>query len=121
MVKSQLSQAGILAIFVAASEEFAKSIVLTVLGPVRNAFLKLVDPTQTELDTILREPLETGSALARQALSILIGGANDERLRDQHLYALVQTQKRHSPALAARRNQKSALRDVLPRPLSPKR
>lgn len=90
-VKNQLSQAGFSAIFVAASEEFAKSIVLTVLGPVLRTFLKLVDPTQTKLDSILREPLQTGVALAHQALSMQIGNENDTKLRDQNYYSSLQS------------------------------
>jgi hypothetical protein len=96
-VKSELTDAGISTLIIATSEEVTKATIQQLVGPLLNIFLKIIDPTQRKLDaiqqkldTILAESLQTGTSLARQALTMQVLGPADEHLREQQFYAALQ-------------------------------
>src|SRR6267378_717919 len=89
-VKERLKQFSYSALFVTASSEVAKGMAEVIVGPMLKAFLKVLDPTQKKLDTILNEPLQTAVTLTRQCLSVQIVNENDRRICDQQFYAALQ-------------------------------
>ena len=105
-VGAQLASAGFSAVFASVSEEAAKSIALSVMGPVLNTFLKLLDPTQKKLDALLAEPLQTGLQLANQAMRITGDDPVDVRLRgDLFAGALQSLEKAFSYAQSRKMNE----------------
>jgi hypothetical protein len=98
-LKSKLGQYGFSALFISVSEEMAKSLVGHLIGPLLGTFLKLIDPTQKKLDVMLAEPLQTGIRSAQLALSIRVTNPVDEKIREQHFVASLQSlEKAHSYA-----------------------
>jgi hypothetical protein len=90
-LRNELTRAGFSAVFVSVSGDVALSIMGQVLGPILHAFLKLIDPTQRKLDTILREPLQTGVQLAKQAVSLTADNPLDARLKESLFAAALQS------------------------------
>jgi hypothetical protein len=96
---ADLKERGFSEVFTAASGEFAKAMAGHIVGPLLMACLKIIDPTQRKLDAILREPLQTGVRLGRQALALVPVTPRDELLRREMFSAsLTSLEKAYSYA-----------------------
>jgi hypothetical protein len=85
-VTSGLKEAGFSEVVVGVSAEMSQALAEQLLGPLLRVLLKMIDPTQKKLDSILEEPLQTGVSLTRQAMTMQVITAADAALRQQHFY-----------------------------------
>jgi hypothetical protein len=99
VVKEQLARVGLSSLLVAASGPVAAIGVGHIMTPVIQAFLVQIDPIEQRLDTILKEPLQTGVQLARQAVNLHSSADIDKRLKESlFVSALESFERAHSYA-----------------------
>jgi hypothetical protein len=99
VVKEQLARVGLSSLLVAASGPVAAIVVGHIMTPVIQAFLVQIDPIEQRLDTILKEPLQTGVQLARQAVNLHSSADIDKRLKESlFVSALESFERAHSYA-----------------------
>lgn len=107
-----LIQHGFPAVLAEVSKESAKVIVSHMVGPLLGALLKAIDPTQTKLDAILSEPLQTGIRLSKQAMLIDPDSGGDRKLREEMLSSALQNlEKAYSYAMGLKKvNEQAKIR-----------
>ena len=109
-IREQLTRAEFSSVFVVAKEEMAAIIAGHITLPVIYTFLNLVDPTRQQLEAILREPLQAGVQLARQALSMNSQNDADMRLKEELFVATIESFEKAHLYAGTRKNTDEAYR-----------